>query len=197
VTGSVAVFGNYVRDLILENGSGDAVDPLYYDNSDAPIATLGTELGVRRDWRQGYMVGVSYSYQHSRFLAGSSLSDLFGAKRSPEFRHVANSPEHLATVKGALPIVGRLLTLGSRLTFETGRFDRNERVGDDPQTRSEPFAIWDVMFSGEEPRWGFSWAAGVYNAFDWHYSLPVSGEFRQTTIAQSGRSLMLSGDLTF
>ncbi len=197
VTGSVAVFGNYVTDLIIDAGSGDEMDPLYYVNSDAPIATIGSEVGVRREWRQGYMVGVSYAIQRSRFLADESLSGLLSFDKSPDFRQVANSPEHLATLKGAVPILGRAVTLGSRLTFETGRYDRNERAGDDPQSKTDPFAVWDVVFSGEEPRWGLSWAAGVYNAFDWQYALPVSSEFRQNTMAQSGRTLLLSGDLTF
>jgi outer membrane receptor for ferrienterochelin and colicin len=197
VTASAAVFSNYVKDLILEAGDGDETSPLYYVNSNVPIVTVGGELGVRRDWRQGYMIGVSYAYQHSRFLAGDSLSQLFGFEKSPDFRKVANSPEHLAALKGAVPIVGRALTLGSRITFETGRYDRNELVTDAAQGKTEAFALWDVVFSGEEARWGLSWAAGVYNAFDWRYSLPVSGEFRQNSIAQSGRTFLVSGELIF
>ncbi len=197
VTGSLAVFGNYVRGLILEAGSGDEIDPLYYVNSDAPIATIGAEIGVRREWRQGWMVGASYAAQRSRFLAEDSLSALLLFDQSSDFRRVANSPEHLATIKGAVPILGRAVTLGSRLTFETGRYDRNERIDDDPQGKTDAFAVWDVVFSGEEPRWGLSWAAGVYNAFDWRYALPVSSEFRQSTMSQSGRTLLLSADVTF
>ena len=53
------------------------------------------------------------------------------------------------------------------------------------------------MLTGSEERHGFSWAAGVYNAFDWRYSLPVSAEFSQSTILQDGRSLLLSGELKF
>jgi hypothetical protein len=110
---------------------------------------------------------------------------------------VANSPEHLASVKGALPILGRALTLASRLSVESGRFDRNEQVGSDPQGKTDAFAIWDVVLTGSEERHGFSWAAGVYNAFDWRYALPVSVEFAQQRIAQDGRSLLLSGELKF
>jgi outer membrane receptor for ferrienterochelin and colicin len=197
VTGSAAVFSNYVKGLILEAGEGDEADPLYYVNSDVPIATVGGELGVRRDWRQGWMLGVSYAYQHSRFLEGDSLSDLVTLKKSPDYRKVANSPEHLASIKGAVPILGRAVMLGSRLTFEAGRYDRNEVVTDAPQHKTEAFAVWDVVFSGEETRWGLSWAAGVYNAFDWRYSLPVSSEFRQDSVAQSGRTFLVSADLNF
>jgi outer membrane receptor protein involved in Fe transport len=54
-----------------------------------------------------------------------------------------------------------------------------------------------VVVTGSEARHGFSWAAGVYNAFDWRYALPVSVEFTQRTILQDGRSLLLSGELKF
>jgi outer membrane receptor protein involved in Fe transport len=197
VSGSAAVFGNYVRDLVLSGGNGDEADPLYYFNSDVPIATFGAELTLRRDWRQGYMLALSYSAQRSRFLKDDSLGALFGFEKSAAHRRVANSPEHLASIKGALPILGRALTLASRLSIESGRYDRHEAIADAPQGKTEPFAIWDVVLTGSEERHGFSWAAGVYNAFDWRYALPVSVEFTQRNIAQDGRSFLLSGELKF
>ena len=135
VSGTAAVFCNYVKDLVSSAGNGDEADPLHYVNARAPIATVGAELGLRRDWRQGYMLALSYSFQRSRFSNGDSLSALLGFDKSPEFRRVANSPEHLGSVKGALPILGRALTLASRLSVESGRYDRNERRGDDAQKR--------------------------------------------------------------
>lgn len=197
ISGTAAVFCNYAKDLITATGRGNAENPLRYENAQAPIATLGGELGLRRDWRQGYMLAVSYSYQRSRFLASEAVSALLGFEQSADFRRVANSPEHLASFKGALPLLGRALSLASRLSVESGRFDRNERVGGDLQTRTDAFAIWDVVFTGREERYGFSWAAGVYNAFDWRYALPVSAEFPQRAIAQDGRTLLLSGEVSF
>jgi outer membrane receptor for ferrienterochelin and colicin len=197
VSGSASVFVNYVRNLVLTAGSGDSADPLHYVNSQAPIGTLGGELSLRRDFRQGYMLSLAYSVQRSRFLDGDSLSALLSFDPSRDYRRVANSPEHLASVRGALPILGKALTLASRLSLESGRFDRNELVQDDPQSRTAAFAIWDVVLTGSEERHGFSWAAGVYNAFDWRYDLPVSAEFAQRTIGQDGRSLLLSGELKF
>jgi outer membrane cobalamin receptor len=192
---SAALFGNQVRSLILEQGEGNASAPIYYQNSDEPIGTYGAELVLRRDFRQGYSFSLSYSFQRSTFLESESLSDLFDA--SDDYRHVANSPEQVVTLKGGVPIIGKALMLGSRLTFESGRWDRYEAVGEAPQTESSAFAIWDVVLSGEEPRFGFGWAAGVYNAFDWRYGLPISGEFLQTEIQQSGRTLLLSADFEF
>jgi outer membrane receptor protein involved in Fe transport len=197
VSATIAAFCNYARDLVSTAGHGDEADPLHYVNERAPIATVGAELGLRRDWRQGYMLGVSYSWQRSRFLSGRSLSSLLAFEQSADYRRVGNSPEHLGSIKGALPILGRAVTLASRLSLESGRFDRNEHRGEDPQTKTDAFAIWDIVVTGRETRYGFSWAAGVYNAFDWRYSLPVSAEFPQRVIPQDGRSFIFSADVTF
>jgi outer membrane receptor protein involved in Fe transport len=143
------------------------------------------------------MLAASYSFQRSRFLNGDAASALLRFEQSPDFRRVANSPEHLGSVKGALPLLGRALTLASRLSLESGRYDRNERQSDATQTKTEAFAIWDLVITGHEDRHHFSWAAGVYNAFDWRYSLPVSAEFAQRSILQDGRTFLFSADVTF
>jgi outer membrane receptor protein involved in Fe transport len=197
VSGTVAAFCNYARDLVSTVGDGDETNPLHYENVNAPIATLGAEVGLRRDWRQGYMLAASYSFQSSRFLSGDSFSSLLGFKQSSDFRHVANSPEHLGSVKGAIPLLGRVLTLGSRLSVESGRFDRNERVTDEAQTKSDPFAIWDIVLTGRDERHHASWSVGVYNAFDWRYALPVSVEFSQRSITQDGRTFLFSTEVAF
>ena len=197
ISGTAAAFCNYTRDLVSTAGQGDEADPLHYLNERAPVATVGAEFGLRRDWRQGYMLALSYSVQRSRFLNGTALSSLLSFERSPDFRRVANSPEHLGSIKGALPLLGRAVTLASRLSLESGRYDRNERRGDDPQTKTGAFAVWDIVVTGREARHGFSWAAGVYNAFDWRYSAPVSVEFPQRVIAQDGRSFLFSAELAF
>lgn len=197
LSGTAAAFCNYTRDLVSTAGQGDEADPFYYVNERAPVATVGAELGLRRDWRQGYMLALSYSVQRSRFLNGTSLSSLLAFKQSPDFRRVANSPEHLGSIKGALPLLSRALTLASRLSLESGRYDRNERRGDAAQGKTGAFAVWDIVVTGREARHGFSWAAGVYNAFDWRYSVPVSVEFPQRVIAQDGRSFLFSAELAF
>jgi outer membrane receptor protein involved in Fe transport len=197
ISGTAAAFCNYARDLVSPSGLGVASDPLHFVNLRDPIGTFGVELGLRRDFRQGYMLAVSYSLQRSRFLDGKSLDALVAFRQSSDFRRVANSPEHLASVKGALPLLGRAVMLASRLTLESGRYDRNERVADASQGKSDPFAIWDIVLTGREARTNFSWSAGVYNAFDWRYSLPVSAEFTERTIAQAGRSFLFSGEVAF
>lgn len=198
LTGTLSVFGNYVQNLIDQAGTGTAADPLRYRNRAEPLVTLGAEAEVRRDFRGGYMFSVSYGYQHATILEDESAGALLGLRTSEGVRHVANAPEHLATLKGAVPLLGRNVTLGSRLTIEGPRYDRFELESDaEPQGRTNGFAIWDVVFSGYEVASGVRWAAGVYNAFDWRYSLPTSSEFVQTRIAQNGRTFLLSGDVTF
>jgi outer membrane receptor protein involved in Fe transport len=197
VIAGVGAFTTRTTDLIVSAGEGTMSDPIMYRNADAPLATAGVEATVRREWRQGWMLEAGYTRQVARFLASDSLSDWLGFNKAPETRRVANVPGHLFSVKGAVPIVGRALLLGSRLTLESGRYDRYELDGDPEQSKTDAFALWDVVLSGYESRTGVRWNAGVYNAFDWQYDLPVSSELSQTTIAQRGRTLLLSADVDF
>jgi len=120
-------------------------------------------------------------------------------EKAPELREVPNSPSHLVGIKGGVPILGRALLLTNRISVEGPRHDRNDRegVGLPEQRETPPALLWDIVFSGQESRWGLSYAIGVYNAFDARWTVPVSAEFRQTTMAQAGRTLLASGAITF
>ena len=61
------------------------------------------------------MFGVSYSLQKARYLNDANR------------RQVPNSPLHLASAKGAAPILGRALMLMTRISVEGPRFDNNDR----------------------------------------------------------------------
>jgi outer membrane cobalamin receptor len=196
VTGSIGAFTTRTTNLIV-TGEGQSADTFMYENSSNPLATAGVEATLRREWRQGWMLETSYTYQAARFLESNSVSAWLNFRKDPDTRHVANVPSHMVTLKGAVPIVGKALTLGSRLTFESSRYDRNELSTDPEQEQTDAFALWDVVVSGFEPRTGVRWNAGVYNAFDWQYQLPASDEFSQTTIAQRGRTLLVSADVDF
>jgi outer membrane receptor protein involved in Fe transport len=197
VAGTLTAYGNYVKDLILTAGAGDETDPLHYLNSGAPLATVGAEAGIRREWRRGWMVGASYGFSRARFIKSESFRDLISLARNPERRRVANAPSHLASLKGAVPIMARALLASTRLSIEGPRYDRYETVGEDPQGRTSPVVLWDIVFSGTEPRFGIRYAVGMYNAFDWRYSLPLSPEFTQRAIAQDGRTFLASADVAF
>jgi hypothetical protein len=143
------------------------------------------------------MVGASYGFSHARFIKSESFGDLISLARNPERRRVANAPSHLASLKGAVPIMARALLASTRLSIEGPRYDRYETVGEDPQGRTSPVVLWDIVFSGTEPRFGIRYAVGMYNAFDWRYSLPLSPEFTQRAIAQDGRTFLASADVAF
>jgi outer membrane receptor protein involved in Fe transport len=196
VSATGAVFANYVTNLIVTRG-GDGTEPIHYQNSGVPLASVGGELELRREWRQGWMLAGSYAYARPVYLESSNLGALVRLDQDPDSRRVANAPAHLAAFKGAVPILSRGLTAATRVSFEDGRYDRFEQSGDEPQERSDWVVIWDLVLSGIEPRWGLRYALGVYNAFDWQSSLPVSQEFRQRTIPQSGRTFLATADLTF
>jgi outer membrane receptor for ferrienterochelin and colicin len=182
--GQVAGYGNYIRDLIVSRGEGVPASPYYYENSNSPVLTMGGEAEVRREWRQGWMLGVSYAYQHSKYTE----------TREPDgtgLRHVPNSPEHLATFKAAVPVIPRVLTVATRLTIEGPRYDNYDHDTDPAQQgKTEPAVLWDVVLSGDAARGVLHYAVGVYNAFDWRYQLPISTDYRQRTMLQSGRTFV-------
>lgn len=202
VVGTVSTYGNYIENLIALRDLPDATptNPSYaYSNTSSPVGTFGAEAELRREWKEGWMVSASYSFQKSRYLKSGQLGDIIGFKQAAGLREVPNSPNHLASVKGGVPILGRALMLMNRFTIEGTRPDRNDADGPGlPPQRDTPAALlWDIVFSGAEARWGLSYAVGVYNAFDARWSVPVSAEFRQTTMPQNGRTFLASGALTF
>jgi outer membrane receptor for ferrienterochelin and colicin len=205
VSATVATYSNVVEGLIVTRGGVEAdpatmtpAVPLYYENSTAPVLTVGGELEIRRDWRQGWMLSMSYAAQHSRYLPSTSVSDLLGSKDNPAFRRVPNAPEHLASIRGAVPILSRALLASTRISIEGPRFDRHDE-SDDPvaQQSTEPSVVWDFVLSGEEPRWGLRYSFGLYNAFDWRYSVPISNEFTQNTMVQNGRTFLATANVSF
>ncbi len=202
VVGTLATYANYIENLIALRDLPDATPtaPSYaYGNTGSPVGTLGGEAELRREWKEGWMVSASYSFQKSRYLKSGSIGDVVGFERAPNLREVPNSPMHLGSVKGAVPILGRALLLTNRISLEGPRPDRNDREGAGlPEQRETPPAVlWDLVFSGVEPRWGLAYAIGVYNAFDARWSVPLSAEFRQTTMPQTGRTLLATGAISF
>lgn len=169
-----------------------------YVNSTAPLATTGAELRLRREWAQGWMFEVSYSLQLAAYLSSEDLGALLTFDKSPLYRDVANVPAHMATIKGAVPILKKALTLGTRLTFEGPRATKQELAGDDvPQDQTSAYFIWDVVLRGEERRLGLTYAFGVYNAFDAQYRYPVGYDFTENTFPGHRRTFMADLGLRF
>jgi outer membrane receptor for ferrienterochelin and colicin len=183
VTATVAGYANYVKDLVeLRDLPGGSVQ---YANSNAPVLVLGSEYEVRRDWRQGWMLALTYSLQKARYLS------------DPTLRDVPNSPVQLASVKGAVPIIGRTLMGMTRISVEGPRPDRNFRDTDPPQENTDVGVIWDLVLSGEIERMGVRYSLGAYNVADHRYDTVPSGEFRQRTIVQNGRTFLASLSVSF
>ena len=195
---TAAGYANYAARLISSLGNSSQEDPLHYENESSPLVVLGGEFGLRREFRQGAMFALSYGFSIARFLETNGAGDLLSFTKAADKRSVANAPVHLASMKAAIPIINRALTFGSRLAVEGPRFDRYENSADlAPQGKTGSAVIVDLVFSGEEPRYGVRYAFGVYNALDWRYSVPVSTEFEQRSIVQDGRSFMASLDVKF
>ncbi len=194
---TAAAYGNYAAHLITTLGSGTQADPLHYENEATPLLVLGGELGLRREFRRGALLALSYGISVANFLASDSARDLLSVAGAQNKRSVENSPVHLASLKAVIPILNRALSAASRLTIEGPRYDRYERSTDPAQGKTGSSAIWDLVLTGEEARYGVHYALGVYNALDWRYAVPVSTEFTQRSITQSGRSFLASLDLKF
>ncbi|HSO33366.1 MAG TPA: TonB-dependent receptor [Labilithrix sp.] len=185
VTGLVAGYTNLVEDLVRLNETAPGSGLVQYSNSPASVLVLGAEAEVRREWRQGWMLAATYSYQKARYLSDASLRD------------VPNSIEHLASFKGAVPIIGRTVMGMTRVSFEGPRPDRNELVTDAPQESTNPAVIWDLVLSGEIERMNARYAIGAYNVADFKYSIIPSGEFRQRQIVQNGRTFLATVTASF
>ena len=191
-------YANYAAHLISSVANSDMPDVFHYENERSPLLVIGGEFGLHREFRQGAMFALSYGISLPRFLATNSAGDLLSLAKAPDKRSVANAPLQLASLKGVIPILSRALTFGSRMSVEGPRFDRYENTSDtEQQEKTGAAVIVDLVFSGEEPRYGVRYAFGVYNALDWRYSVPVSTEFTQRSIVQDGRSFLASLEAKF
>jgi len=183
VSGTLAAYTNLVENLVVLNEISPGV--VQYSNSPANVIVNGGEAEVRREWRQGWMIAAQYSYQNARYTGGSGLRD------------VPNTVAHLASARGAAPILGRTLMAMTRFTIEGPRPDRNENPGDAPQDRTTPAFVWDLVLSGEIDRMGIRYNLGAYNVMDQTYTVVPSGEFRQRTIVQNGRTFLATVAVSF
>jgi outer membrane receptor protein involved in Fe transport len=209
VVGLVTAYENVVTDEIaLVPAPQCGPSCTQFVNTTGPVGTAGGEAELRKEWKDGWMASASYSYAHSVYLQDGSFSSIASLARDPTRREVPNAPEHLASVKGAVPILGRALMATTRLSFASGRYDINDQkptlgAPQAPQTETTPAFLWDLVLSGQEPRYHVRYSLGMYNAFDWKYSVPVSSEFTQPSGAtlgvmpQMGRTVMAAAYVTF
>ncbi len=209
VTGLVTAYTNYVTNLIELDNVGDKAGNYEneYRNSINPVFVVGGEAEVRREWRQGWMLSGSVSVSRAGYITtvddggGQShqcISNFYVGHVCGGLGEVPNSPVLLASLKGAVPIIGRQLMLMSRLSFEGQRFDNAIGAGTGvPQGTADPGLIWDIVFSGEVERLGIRYAVGAYNVMDWQYQAIPSVEFAQRVMPQNGRTFLAQVGASF
>jgi outer membrane receptor protein involved in Fe transport len=178
----VAGHGSYIESLI--NTRELPTGNIAYTNSPYAALAMGVDVEIRREWRQGWMVSAWYSYERARYLAVKSDDPELG--KDPR---VINAPEHLAAVKGVVPVVPDLLSLAVRATLEAPR-----RIGFDSSQLTPGAVIADVAISGRLRKYGIGYVFGVYNFMDTRYAYPVSDKFLSRTMPQNGRTFL--GDIT-
>jgi len=197
VLGLISVYESYITGLIAQQSTPQDPGVVQYQNTKVPVATAGVEAEIRKEWKEGWMASASYSYQHSLYLESESFGALTSFSRNTGLREVPNAPSHLASLRAGAPIVNRALMAMTRVSFTGPRFDAHDAIDDVPQQKTESAVVWDLVLSGAEQRWNLRYSLGIYNVFDWRYSVPVSLEFRQNAIVQNGRTLMASASVTF
>jgi outer membrane cobalamin receptor len=167
-TATAAVFGNRIEGLIDLVERGDGL--LQYRNTEAPVLTVGTEVELRRSWRNGWMAGATGSLQRTR------TGDLSGDGE------LTNSPPLVGGIRAAAPVVPGAVTGATRLRVESGRLMRN---GD----RTDPAVVWDLIATGLVPALGVAWGAGVKNVLDWRWTVPGGEDLPTAEVAQPGRTV--------
>lgn len=171
----VAGYVSHLEGLISTIPDTPGSDLLRYANSDFPAMVIGGELELRREWRQGWMLGAMYGYQRA-FYRDSPLDN----------PRLVNAPEHLASIRGVAPVVAELVSAGLRLTLEA---PRRIDLGSDDVTGTAVVA--DATISGSVRRFGLRYVVGVYNLADWRHELPVDDGFLSRTMPQNGRTFLL------
>ena len=134
----------------------------------------------------------------SEALERSKVLDTFNQLANVIGPRLTNSPEHLASFRGAAPIVEELLTLALRLRLESPRLGlRTFADGTQQLVEGDIPLLADVTISGEISSIGLSYALGIRNIFDWQYRLPGGEDIAIPFLPQPGRSVYFETALRF
>lgn len=169
-----SAYVGFVEGLI--NTVSDADGVKRYVNSASPALLAGGDLEIRREFRRGWMLSASYGYEQSRYLS-SALAD----------PRLLNAPEHMAGLRGIVPVIRNLVSAGLRLTLEAPR-----RISLDSSDTTGTALIADATVSGTLRDYGLHYTVGVYNLADVRYLVPVSSTFLSPTMPQNGRTFRLN-----
>jgi iron complex outermembrane receptor protein len=166
---TAAAFYNRTDDLI--NQQTDPADGLIvYRNVDRATAR-GVELGLegRLPW-WGIEGRAYYSYQVTR----DERTD----------RVLTNSPEHLAKLAAAVPLLRNWLVFGTEVQYTSRRLTL-------AGGRADGYWVTNLTLLTRRLYPGLTASLSVYNLFDRRYGDPGGGEHRQDLIEQDGRAFRL------
>jgi outer membrane receptor for ferrienterochelin and colicins len=179
----VAAQVSYVQGIINTIADGQIPDVTRYANSPSPAISVGGEVELRREWRQGWMLAGTYGYQRARYTESVDPNSNL---------RLINAPEHLASIRGVIPLVNDLASLGVRTTYEA---PRRISLGSDDLTRGALVA--DMTLSGNVKRFGVAYVIGMYNVFDSRFSYPVAETGASRTLLQNGRTFLADLKVTY
>jgi len=162
----------YLQNLITTVPDTAGSDIIRYTNSENAALTGGADVEIRREWRQGWMVSGMYGFQYARYL---------DAEKTP----LINAPQHLASVRGVVPLLPDLVSLAARVTLESPR-----RIAIDSEETTPTAVVGDLTLSGNVKRFGVTYVLGVYNVTDARYSYPVADTYLSRTMPQNGRTFL-------
>ncbi len=180
----VAAQLSYVQGIINTVPDGQIPDVTRYANSPSPAVSAGGEVELRREWRQGWMLSGTYGYQHAAYTSRVDPADAN--------LRLINAPQHLGSLRGVIPLVSDLASLGLRTTYEA---PRRISLGSDDVSRAAIVA--DLTLSGNVKKFGVAYVIGMYNVFDARFSYPVAETSASRTLLQNGRTFLADLKLTY
>lgn len=183
-----SVYATLARDVVESVAVGDACaaaqgiapELIYYRNSQVDQRILGADLELRRELRNGILASFQYGYNRARYASASDDPGMSTATQLP------NAPTHYAGFKVIFPVVTSAVNGALRAALEDRR-----RIDTTTTEQSDRAVVVDAVVSGAIARHGLRYAAGVYNLFNWQYSLPAL-PYAANLMPQNGRSFIFS-----
>lgn len=144
-------------------------------NLPGTFQALGAEGEIR--WQPGRfaLVDLSYSYVNLRSI-GAELQ-------------IDNIPAHLVSGRLMVPLVESAVRLSTQAVYQSRRYSEFS-----PGGVGEALLL-NVGLSGEREH--FRYFAGVQNALDQQYALPVNEDYRAPNVPQYGRTFLLQLTATY
>jgi outer membrane receptor for ferrienterochelin and colicins len=178
---TVAANTSYLIDVLDTVGEGTMENQLRYENQQDPLLSVGGDVELRREFRQGWFFTASYNVQHTRFL-GTTFA----------MPALTNAPDHQGSLKMVAPLLPPYASAAVRATFVGPR-----RVRQDTDEWTTPALLGDVVVSGQVTRLGLRYSFGVYNVLDWRWNVPVTQTFVTRTMPQQGRTFAVHLQASF